>query len=327
MGLFNQGAAPMGILDRALTGNIYVEQSLAYMNEGDKDGYNVLKWDIQNVLEAYSDNPTFADGHQKANYKRALVKVQSKEKFNPASYEQFWRSYQPDGLFIWQELPTEVQSTMENLFLGSSVEATEDALTNGSSTIVGLIPQYLSQDYTVLNGTSPTSTQIVENTTIAFRANAGGTGDNLGVALTTANIFDKIEILIRNQTTAMRKRKNRRFMINNATADIIGEAQRLNLNYKGVDVTEEGILRYAGYEFVQNTSFPDNTILFCSMSGDMKTDAYQLGTSTTADFNNLHVARISQFSAEYGMLLTFALDIFVVRPEESCFYSDQATIA
>ena len=120
MGLFNQGAAPMGILDRALTGNIYVEQSLAYMNEGDKDG------------------------HQKANYKRALVKVQSKEKFNPASYEQFWRSYQPDGLFIWQELPTEVQSTMENLFLGSSVEATEDALTNGSATIVGLIPQYLS---------------------------------------------------------------------------------------------------------------------------------------------------------------------------------------
>ena len=35
---FNVGTAPVGVLARALTGNIFVEQSLAYMNEGDKDG-------------------------------------------------------------------------------------------------------------------------------------------------------------------------------------------------------------------------------------------------------------------------------------------------
>ena len=54
---FNVGAAPVGVLARALTGNIFVEKSLAYMNEGDKDGYNAYKHDIANVLRARSSNP------------------------------------------------------------------------------------------------------------------------------------------------------------------------------------------------------------------------------------------------------------------------------
>jgi hypothetical protein len=37
---FNVGAKPnSGILARALTGNIFVAMNLAFMNEGDKDGY------------------------------------------------------------------------------------------------------------------------------------------------------------------------------------------------------------------------------------------------------------------------------------------------
>ena len=60
MGTFNTAAAPVGILARALTGNIFVQQSLAYMNEGDKDSYNVLKQDIKNVLAAYSADPSAA---------------------------------------------------------------------------------------------------------------------------------------------------------------------------------------------------------------------------------------------------------------------------
>ena len=40
----NVSRAPIGILEKALTGNIWVSQNLAYMNEGDKDGYSVMKW-------------------------------------------------------------------------------------------------------------------------------------------------------------------------------------------------------------------------------------------------------------------------------------------
>ena len=60
------------------------------------------------------------------------------------------------------------------------------------------------------------------------------------------------------------------------------------------------------------------------MTGDMKTDAIQMGTSMSADLNNVTVDRISNFSREYGMLLTFAIDIFVVRPEEVCYYTQAA---
>ena len=80
-------------------------------------------------------------------------------------------------------------------------------------------------------------------------------------------------------------------------------------------------MRYAGYDIIENASFPDDTILFCSMTGDMKSDAIQLGTSMSSDFNNLEVERTSNFGRLYGMLLTFAIDIYVVRPEEVCYYS------
>lgn len=325
---FNEGSAPAGILARALTGNIFVQQNLAYMNEGNKDGYNAYKFDVQNTLKAAVANPaaTATDSSQKAAYKRDLVIVQSMETFDPSEYHQYWLEYQPSGEFLWEGLPAEVQATLEELFLGSSAEATEDELTNGDGTLVtGLITQLLSTGYTTsLNGAKATPAQVVDNTAIAFRAHAGGISDNLGIALTTANVFQKLELLIKNQTVAMRKRPGRKFMVSYGTADLITEAQRLELNFKGVDVTEAGVMRYAGYDIIANPSFPDDTILFCSMTGDMKTDAIQLGTSLSSDFNNLVVDRISNFSREWGMLLTFALDIFVVRPEEVCFYSTEA---
>ena len=326
---FNVGSAPVGVLARALTGNIFVEKSLAYMNEGDKDGYNCYKHDIKNVLRAYSANPAsvVANSSKKENFKRNLAIVESFETFDPADYHTHWKEYQPNGEFQWEELPTEVQATLEELFLGTSAEAVEDELTNGTSGLVGgLISQLSSNALTVLNGSSATPTQVVGNTAIAFRASAGETGDNLGVALTTSNIFQKLELLIKNQTKSMRKRAGRKFMVSHGTADLIKEAQRLELNFKGVDVSDAGIMRYAGYDIIENPSFPDNQILLASMTGDMKTDAIQLGTSLSSDYNNLEVNRISNFGREYGMLLTFAIDIFLVRPEEVCFYTDQ-TIA
>ena len=326
---FNVGQAPVGVLARALTGNIFVEKSLAYMNEGDKDGYNCYKHDIKNVLRAYSANPasTVANSSKKENFKRNLTIVESFETFDPADYHTHWKSYQPTGEFQWEELPTEVQNTLEELFLGSSAEAVEDELTNGGSVLAaGLIDQLSSSALTVLNGADATPTQVVGNSAIAFRASAGEAGDNEGVALTTSNIFQKLEILIKNQTKAMRKRAGRKFMVSHGTADLIKEAQRLELNFKGVDTIEEGVMRYAGYDIIENPSFPDNCILFASMTGDMKSDAIQLGTSMSSDYNNLEVNRLSNFGREYGMLLTFAIDIFVVRPEEVCFYTD-ATIA
>lgn len=329
---FNVGKAPVGILARALTGNIFVEKSLAYMNEGDKDGYNAYKHDIKNVLVACTDDPmaNIANTSRREAFKRDLTIVQTGETFNPKDYHTHWREFQPEGEFQWQGLPTEVQNVLEELFLGSSAEATESALTNGDESIglVGLIPQLLSPALVDLDGADATPDQVVNNTSISFRAHGGGAAgtDAEGVVLTTQNVFPKLELLIKKQTKAMRKRANRKFMVSHGTADLIREAQRLELNFKGVDVTEEGVMRYAGYDIIENPSFPDNTILFCSMSGDIKNDAIQMGTSMSSDFNNLEVNRLNNFNRIWGMLLTFALDIFVVRPEEVCFYTTEAVV-
>mgnify|MGYP003640553079 CR=1 FL=1 len=319
---FNVSRPAVGILERALTGNVWIENNLAYMNEGDKDGYSVYKHDLTTGLRARTDNPgsqtngTFA----KNAVQRSLTVLESYQTFNPADYHNHWREYQPEGNFDWETLPKEVQNSLENLFLGGVAEAVEGLLTNGGTDFTsGLIDQ-LDAISNSLNGAAATSAQIINSTHLAFKAGSDGSDDQEGVALTTANVFQKLEILIKNQTKAMRKRAGRKFMVSHGTADLIREAQRLELNFKGVDVTAEGVMRYAGYDIFENPSFPDDTIIFCSMTGDMKTDAIQMGTSMSSDFNNLEVERVSNFGRLYGMLLTFAIDIYAVRPEEICYY-------
>jgi hypothetical protein len=312
---FNVAAAPVGILARALTGNVFVEQKLAYMNEGDKDSYNVLKQDLKNTLSAYSADPSVggSDSSETEDFLRPLTIVQSFEQFNPADYHQYWREYQPKGNFQWEGLPTQVQNNLEELFLGSSVEAVEDELTNGTGGFVtGLVDQLRSSALTSLDGASPTSAQITANSRIAY-------GDYGADVITTSNVFTELELLIQNQTLSQRKRPGRKFMVNHTTADIIMEAQRLELNFKGVDIFDEGKMRYAGYEIIINPSFPNDAIMLCSMTGSFQTDAIQLGTSQSSDFNNVEVQRLSNFGRVWGMALTLALDIFVVRPEEVCF--------
>ena len=323
----NVGPAPSEILTKALTGNIWVSMNLAFMNEGDKDGYSVMKHDLAAGLRASSDNPASVNmGDSVRNaVQRQLTLLESYHEFKPADYHNYWKEFQPDGNFQWEKLPTKVQTSLEELFLGGVESLVEDYLTNGGTAFnSGLIDQldaFLYADE--LNSVSPTAQQTVDSKHLAFRASthASASGDRLAVALTAANVFQKLEILIKKQTKDMRKRAGRKFMVSHGTADMIREAQRLNLNFKGVDVTQEGIMRYAGYDIIENPSFPDNTILFCSMTGNMKTDAIQLGTSLSSDFNNLEVERVSNFGRKYGMCLSFALDIYVVRPEEICLYT------
>lgn len=327
---FYTGQAPKGILARALCGNVFVRLNLAHMNEGDRCSYNVYKQDVKNTLRKRTKNPSSTPNatNEFATYTRELCIVEAYEEFDPADYHCHWKALQPEGPFLWEALPREVQEVFEDLFLGSAAEAVEEALTNGDAVlgVTGLIPQLLSPALTPLNCVDPTTTQIVNNTAIAFRAHGGGTGDELGVVLTPQNIFEKLELLIRSRHNAMRKRPGFKFMVNYKTADIIMDAQRTVLEFKGVETTEKGILRYGGYEIVVNPSLPNDTIIFASMTGDMKTDAIQLGTSMSEDFNNVDVQRINNFNRCWGMLLTFAIDIFVARPEEVAFYTTEPVV-
>jgi hypothetical protein len=318
----NVSRAPLGILEKALTGNIWISQNLAFMNEGDKDGYSVYKHDLTTGIRAKTDDPSSATNgtFAKSAVQRQLTVLESYHSFNPGDYHNYWKEFQPEGNFDWEKLPTQVQSSLENLFLGGVADGVEDLITNGGTDFASGLVDQLDAIATSLNGAEASTAQVVASNVLAFKAGSDGTGDQLGVVLTTANIFQKLEILIKNQTKAMRKRSGRKFMVSHGTADLVREAQRLELNFKGVDVTAEGVMRYAGYDIIENPSFPDDSIIFASMTGDMKSDSIQLGTSMSSDFNNLEVERVSNFGRLYGMLLTFAIDIYVVRPEEICYY-------
>lgn len=323
----NIGNAPKHILTDVLGSNIFESKKLAYMHEGDKNSVNYLKGGLNNTLRARSANPfasTSTDTTVMNSIPRTLTIVESAHEFDPNSYKNYWRDYQPEGEFNFEKLPKKVQATLEQLFLSNVKSDLEGALTNGATGVTtGIIPQLSANATTELQGGVATLAQMTANSAIGWRAkgnNQSGTSIQ-AVTLTSANILGKLQLLINGQTRVMQGREHKKFMVSFATANLMMEAQRLNLNYKGVDVTEAGVLKYAGHDVIINTSFPNNTILFCSMSGNPLTDAIQMATSKSKDLNSLKVGSPHGMGRTVGMVLTFAIDIYVVRREEVCFYT------
>lgn len=86
----NVGRAPQGILEKALTGNIWISQNLAFMNEGDKDGYSVYKHDLSTGIRAKTDDPSSANSgtFAKSAVQRPLTVLESYHSFNPRRLPQ-----------------------------------------------------------------------------------------------------------------------------------------------------------------------------------------------------------------------------------------------
>lgn len=103
------------LLTRAATSNELVEKGLIHMEPGVEKAYFLPRMKTGKMLQKRKEMPTSQDSKGDFTYdERALIPVDfmAYTEFNPRSFENIWRKWQPKGNLVFSELPAEGQNAL-----------------------------------------------------------------------------------------------------------------------------------------------------------------------------------------------------------------------
>ena len=103
------------LLTRAATSNELVEKGLIHMEPGVEKAYFLPRMKTGKMLQKRKEMPTSQDSKGDFTYdERALTPVDfmAYTEFNPRSFENIWRKWQPKGNLVFSELPAEGQNAL-----------------------------------------------------------------------------------------------------------------------------------------------------------------------------------------------------------------------
>ncbi|MDR0872177.1 MAG: hypothetical protein LBN27_01750 [Prevotellaceae bacterium] len=103
------------LLTLAATGNELVEKGLIHVIPGVSKKIGIPRLKTGTMLQKRKENPQLTDSKGNFNYSEKSLEPKdfmAFTVFNPRSFEQIWRPFQPKGNLVFAELPTEVQNAL-----------------------------------------------------------------------------------------------------------------------------------------------------------------------------------------------------------------------
>lgn len=229
------------------------------------------------------------------------------QEFNPNIYADHWFAKDMPELLINRGLPVQANSvvlyeimrqhaTYLNLLINNGNSAGSTYLNVNGEDIGKYIDGFvtkMSADSEVAKVASPTT---LSNSNIAGEFDKG---------------FQKIK-------AALRYNPQMRYFCSYLTYDYYTEYQR-NQTYKGIDVTETGVLKYRGHEVVPVADFPENTFYIAKALPTMESNLW-MGVNSTDDQNNLQIDKVANNSDFWFVKGKMKVDVNYVFPDEIVYY-------
>ena len=103
------------ILTEATTGNEFVDKGLIMVIPGVEKKISVPRLKVGRMLQKRKDDPQKGDAKGDFNYSEKTLEphdMMAFAVFNPRSFEQIWRKWQPKGNLVFSELPPEAQNAL-----------------------------------------------------------------------------------------------------------------------------------------------------------------------------------------------------------------------
>lgn len=294
----------------SVTGADMISNSSLYIKETKSNKFVIPTWkhDYTQFVQNPKPTPTpgaglITNSERYLNLGEYLIY----QEFNPQIYADHWFAKDMPELLMNRGLPVEAnsvvlyeimrqQSVYLNLLLNNgNIAGTAYVNANGEDIgkyIDGLVTK-MSADSTVAKVTSPT---VLSNTNVAAEFDKG---------------FQKIK-------PALRYNKQMRYFCSYLTYDFYTEYQR-NQSYKGIDVTEGGVLKYRGHEIVPVADFPENTFYIAKALPTMESNLW-MGVNSTSDENNLQIDKVAPNSDLWFVKGKMKVDVNYVFPDEIVYY-------
>lgn len=284
------------LLTVAATGNEIVEKGLIMVIPGVNKSISLPRLKTGKMLQKRKENPSVTDSKGDFTYsekKLTPVDMMALTVFNPRTFENVWRPFQPTGELVFRELPPQVQ----NKFLQELVKQVKFEL--GDLYINGVYVEN-GTDNQLMNGVL---TQMAkDDEVVVVKATAGAT------------MLDKLKAVRAAIPKAMRNNPNLRIIMSIDDFDKYDD-ELTKREYKNSSETDINSKRYKGITIETLAAWPDDLLLatLCSMSSDGNLFA---AVNLSEEEDVIKIAPVSAMSELYFMKVLMKADTNIAFGEE-----------
>lgn len=239
------------ILTTATTGNELVDKGLIMVIPGVEKKISVPRLKVGKMLQKRKEDPQKADAVGDFNYSEQSLDPKdfmAFTVFNPRSFEQIWRKWQPKGNLVFAELPPEAQNAML------------EALSKQVQFELGNL--YVNGEY-VENGTDE---QLMNGVLTQAAKDADVVVVNPAVGTT---MIDKLYAVRKAIPKAMRENPNLRILMSVDDFDTY-DKELTEREHKNSNESEVNSKRFKGITIETVAAWPDSVIVatLCSPDSD-----------------------------------------------------------
>lgn len=281
------------LLTRATTGNELVEKGLIHIVPEVAKKYSIPRLRTGKMLQKRKEMPTDADAKGDFNYdERELVPVDfmAFTTFNPRTFENIWRKWQPKGNLVFSELPAEGQ----NALLRELAKSVKFEL--GFHFINGV---FGDDDDHLFNG-------------IITRMLADK--DVVTVTTKETTMIKKLKAVKDKIPTVMRANPGLRILMSIADFDKYDEELTQQPN-KGANYTDMNVERYKGIRIVPMSNWPEGLIVATICGMDYDTNLWA-GVNLVDDMDVIQIDKLTNAGEKYFFKMLMKADTNIAWGED-----------
>lgn len=281
------------LLTRAATGNELVEKGLIHVVPEVAKKFSIPRLRTGKMLQKRKEMPTDSDSKGDFSYdERELVPVDfmAFTTFNPRTFEQIWRPFQPKGNLVFAELPAEGQ----NALLRELAKSVKFEL--GYHFINGV---YGEDDDHLFNG-------------IVTRMLADK--DVVTVSTSETAMIKKLKALKAKIPTVLRSNPGLRILMSIADFDQYDEELTQQPN-KGANYTDMNAERYKGIRIVPLSNWPDGLIVATVCGMDYDTNLWA-GVNLVDDMDVIQIDKLTNAGEKYFFKMLMKADTNIAWGED-----------
>jgi len=294
------------LLVRATTGNELVNGGHIRVQPNVEKKFSIPRLRVGQMLQQRKEQPVQSDAKGNFNIDEKYlepVDFMAFTTFNPRSFEQFWRKWQPTGPLVFRDLPAEAQ----NAFLTEIAKTVDFEL--GGHFITGVKG---TTDDKLFNGIL---TRIVADTAV-IKVGTPAT------PITEANVIAEMKKVRAAIPKAVRGQSNLKMFMSHEDADMY-DYVLTEKPYKGADYTNMNPERFKGIPIVRLAGWPKNVIVAAVASAGLDSN-FWAGVSYVNDDEVIMVDRLTNPGELYFFKMLMKVDTNIVFGEDIVLLDNRA---
>lgn len=282
------------LLTVATTNNEIVTKGLIHVIPNVSKKISIPRLRTSKMLQKQKENPQVSDSKGGFDYsEKALdpVDFMAFTVFNPRTFEQVWRPFQPKGDLVFAELPPQVQNQLLDALFKQVQFELGGHYVNGEAG---------SDDDHLFNGIL---TQAAKDT------------DVIVVKSDSTKMLDRLAAVRKSIPVAIRENPNLRILMSVSDFDKYDDELTAR-EYKNLDETTRNIKRYKDIKIETIAAWPDDLIVATLCSPDAMTSNLFAAVNLQDDEHVIKIDRVSNMSELYFFKMLMKADTNIAFGEE-----------